>query len=278
MDRGARTKQIRDALGELDKATPRDMLNIALDDRALFLKRWRDILINFRDPIYLRAHPARREALVHAEHWTGRAAIDDPGYRVVRAFRAAVQEDIYNDLIAAARKHFPDATFRPSARFEDTAWRIMTAQPEHLLNPEYSSWDMRIMASLDRALTQLQQECDVSVRKLSECTWGRRNTLRMQHPLADALPFLDRFLRMPREQLPGDNDMPRVQGVGFGASERFAVSPGREAHGYFHMPGGQSGHPLSPYFSVGHDAWVKGELTPFLPGATQHTLTLRPGE
>jgi penicillin G amidase len=67
-----------------------------------------------------------------------------------------------------------------------------------------------------------------------------------------------------------------VQGVSFGASERFAVSPGHEAEGYFHMPGGQSGHPLSPYFMAGHEAWAKGELTPFLPGATEHTLTLMP--
>jgi penicillin amidase len=57
-----------------------------------------------------------------------------------------------------------------------------------------------------------------------------------------------------------------------------AVSPGREEDGYFHMPGGQSGHPLSPYYRAGHDAWVKGEPTPFLPGPTAHTLALRPAQ
>jgi penicillin amidase len=65
-----------------------------------------------------------------------------------------------------------------------------------------------------------------------------------------------------------------VQAPDDGASERFVVSPGREEKGIFHMPGGESGHPLSPYFKAGHEAWVRGEPTPFLPGKTEHTLTL----
>ena len=49
--------------------------------------------------------------------------------------------------------------------------------------------------------------------------------------------------------------MPRVQSPTSGASERFAVSPGREESGYLHMPGGQSGHPLSPHYDDGHQDW-----------------------
>ena len=60
--------------------------------------------------------------------------------------------------------------------------------------------------------------------------------------------MLGPFLDMPAEELPGDSNMPRVQGPTSGASERFAVSPGREQEGYMHMPTGQSGHPLSPHY------------------------------
>jgi penicillin amidase len=81
---------------------------------------------------------------------------------------------------------------------------------------------------------------------------------------------------MPRDPLPGDTWTPRAQTPNQGASERLAVSPGHEADGYFHMPTGQCGHPLSPYYRAGHDAWVKGEPLPFLPGPAQHTLTLTP--
>jgi penicillin G amidase len=61
-----------------------------------------------------------------------------------------------------------------------------------------------------------------------------------------------------------------------GASERMIVSPGREEHGIMHMPTGQSGHPLSPFYANSHEAWVKGEATAFLPGQAAHRLTLRP--
>jgi penicillin amidase len=81
---------------------------------------------------------------------------------------------------------------------------------------------------------------------------------------------------MPAEPLPGDSDLPRVQGPDFGASERLVVSPGHEAEGILHLPGGQSGHPLSPYYRAGHAAWARGEPTPLLPGLAQHTLTLQP--
>jgi penicillin amidase len=98
----------------------------------------------------------------------------------------------------------------------------------------------------------------------------------IEHPLSRAVPSLARFLDMPKEPLPGDSNMPRAQGPENGASERLAVSPGREAEGVFHMPVGQSGHPLSPNYADGHEAWVKGEPRPFLPGPPTKILTLVP--
>lgn len=276
MDRGARAKQIRDGLLALDQATPQDMLDVQMDDRALFLQRWRDLLLRMRDVDLLSGGETRLAALRLVEAWSGRASADSSGYRIVKAFRSALQEDIFGDLTAAAQAKHPGARFWVPARFEDSLWKVVTLQPPHLLDSKFESWNHKILYSLDRALAQLKADCEVSDKELAECTWGRRNTLKMEHPLTSALPLVGRFLRMPREALSGDDDMPFVQGATVGASERFAVSPGREAEGYFHMPGGQSGHPLSPYFQAGHDAWVKGEQSPFLPGAAQHVLTLSP--
>jgi len=92
------------------------------------------------------------------------------------------------------------------------------------------------------------------------------------------VPALARWLTVQSAPLPGGLYAPRVQQERHGASERFAVSPGDEVNGYFHMPAGQSGHPLSPFFDAGHDAWARGEPTPFLPGPAEHTLTLVPLE
>jgi penicillin amidase len=248
------------------------MLNVQLDDRAVFLRRWRNALLGLLDDAYVRGHPARAAARDLATAWTERASVDDAGYRIVRGFRAAVQDEIYRDLISAAAERYPNAKFKPSARFEDSLWQIVTTQPPHLLNPRYENWDAELLAALDRALDRLHAECGAVAKTLKSCTWGKRNTLVMAHPLADQIPFGARWLAMAHDPLPGDGDMPRVQGKSFGASERFAVSPGREAEGYFHMPGGQSGHPLSPYFAAGHAAWVRGEAASFLPGTPDEQI------
>ena len=55
-----------------------------------------------------------------------------------------------------------------------------------------------------------------------------------------------------------------------------SVSPGREEEGLYNMPGGQSGHPLSPFFLEGHAQWVRAEPVPLLPGAAKHTLRFVP--
>lgn len=70
--------------------------------------------------------------------------------------------------------------------------------------------------------------------------------------------------------------MPRVQSPSHGASQRLVVSPGREEEGLFHMPAGQSGHPVSPYYGAGHEAWEEGRPTPLLLGDVVYELTLVP--
>ncbi|MBV8156006.1 MAG: penicillin acylase family protein, partial [Dyella sp.] len=103
------------------------------------------------------------------------------------------------------------------------------------------------------------------------------NRTQIRNPLSRALPsFIGRVLDMPDEPVAGDSNMPRVVSPGFGASERLDVMPGHEAQSILHMPGGQSGHPLSPYHGAGEEDWVNGRPTPLLPGPDQHTLTLMP--
>ena len=89
---------------------------------------------------------------------------------------------------------------------------------------------------------------------------------------------LARWFAADEKALPGDSFMPRVQRERHGASERMVVSPGREELGMMHMPGGQSGHPWSPYFLAGHEAWENGEPTPLLPGEVRHRFRLLPVE
>jgi penicillin G amidase len=255
---GARARQIRDGLLALDKAKPEDLLAIQLDDRALFLNRWRQLL------------PEGEMRDLVEKSWTGRASIDSAGYRLVKEFRREVRNRVFEAMVArcaAADERFDLGELR---QIEGPLWKLITERPAHLLDPRYKSWDDLLRASADAVLASYQGE------PLAERTWGERNTSRIRHPLSAALPaFAGRWLNMKPRPLPGDVDMPRLQGPSFGSSERIVVSPGKEEAGYFHMPVGQSGHPLSPHYGDGHKAWEEGRPTPFLPGKTVHTLKLK---
>jgi penicillin amidase len=153
---------------------------------------------------------------------------------------------------------------------EAVAWPLLQQRPAHLLPRKFSRWDALLADAAQQVRDQIRGPAGAR-------TWGSRNTAAICHPLAGALPqFTRSWLCMPADPLPGDGNMPRVQGPAFGASQRMVVSPGHEDEGYIHMPGGQSGHPLSPFWGAGHAAWVRGEPTPFLPGPVEHRLSLQP--
>jgi penicillin amidase len=271
-DFGARAAQIRDDLAALRApATPADMLRVQLDDRAVFLGRWRELLLGVLDTDSLKDHPERARFRQLVAGWDAAADTGSVGYRLVRCWRDLTEAQVW-DMILDGLHIEADDSFTAPTQFAMPVLQLLEQRPLHLLSRRYAGWPQFMLSQVDAAIARLRRECG----DLSRCTWGLQNTIRIQHPLSRALPFLSSLLDMPTLQLPGDHDMPRVQGMTFGASERFAVSPGHEAEGYFHMPGGQSGHPLSPYYRAGFMEWARGIPLPFLPGAAQHRITLQP--
>jgi penicillin amidase len=272
-DRGARGGQIMGALASRgSQLQPADMLAVQLDDRALFLERWKTLLTSVLDDKAREGHLRRAELASVLMQWSGHAAVNDPAYRLVRGFRLEVERQLFDALIASAKEKSPQFSFHTPASFEGPLWAVLTERPLHLLPARYLDWQAFLLSAVDASLTSVADDCP----RLADCTWGRANVVRIRHPLSAGVPMLSRVLDIPDEMLPGDEDMPRPQGTAFGASERFAVSPGQEAAAYFEMPGGQSGHPMSPYYRAGHTAWAQGEQTPFLPGPTRHALSLVP--
>jgi penicillin amidase len=272
-DNGARAGQIRDGLRQLDRpATCADMLAIQLDDRGRFYDGWQELLkhtlANFRGT----NSGAAAEAQTFVENWGGRAAPASVGFRLVAGFRLLVQRRAAEPVIQLCRAHCTNF-FLPDFQFEQPLWTMVTERPAHLLNRRFASWDALFQDAVNELLTTAQNHS----AGLSGFTWGDRIRFQLRHPLSQAAPVLGRWLDFPPEELPGAPlNIPRAQGREYGASERFTVQPGREADGIFHMPGGQSGHFLSPFYQAGHRAWAKGEPTPFLPGLPKYRLTLRP--
>lgn len=266
-----RAAQIRDDLAGLERATPRDLLAVQLDDRALFLAPWHKLLLATLTPAITAEKKDRATLRSAAEKWEGRASVDAVSYRLVREFRTAVYARVFPAVFASCLEAFPEFRWR-DLHLEDAAWALLRERPPHLLNRQFSTWDNLLVAAADDAIRSIEEQGVT----LPRASWGRRNAARIRHPFSHSFPWLSAWLDLPADPLPGDNDMPRVQSPSNGASERFVVSPGHEGEGIFHMPGGQSAHPLSPYFRAGHAAWVRGEPTPFLPGKPEHTLMLRP--
>jgi penicillin G amidase len=272
-DLGARARQIRDDLAAIEgPATPEQMLQVQLDDRAIFLTRWHDFLLTLIDADSVRDHPRRAEFKKLLENWQGRADVDSVSYRLVRGYRKQLESAVWDMIARALQIPASDSPILPS-QFEIPLWQLIHDQPMHMLAADYPSWRDFLLATLDATIADLDKSCGP---KLEQCTWGSRKPVRIQHPISHGLPILAPLLDMPTLRLPGDQDMPRVQDGAFGASERFAVSPGHEDQGYLHLPGGQSGHPLSPYYRAGFTEWAHGVPLPFLPGKAEHTLTLQP--
>ncbi|MBP1611514.1 MAG: Penicillin amidase [Acidobacteria bacterium] len=271
-DLGARAAQLRDRLLALENADERALLALQLDDRALLLAPWRALLLEALRPEATGSDPKRAEARQLIDHWGGRASVDSVGYRIVRGFRLNFARQVFRPLVAPCEKADPAFSLFAFPQWEGPLWQLVQARPAHLLDPRFSSWNDAILSALDATLAELTADGE----SLAGQTWGRRNTVVLRHSLSGAIPFAGAWLDMPAAELPGDVDMPRVQGRAFGASQRMVVSPGREATGLFQLPGGQSGHPLSPHYGDQQETWARGAPAPFLPGPAVHRLELVP--
>jgi len=268
-DLGARQQQIRDDLQAKRQFAPADFLAIQLDDRALFLKPWHERL---RETLAKADSPDLAEMKKYANDWSDRADPASVGYRLARAFRLEVTDTVLSGFAAAVRVKHPDFKFPNAFRSEHQIEAILRSRPPYLLPPGYADWDELLRRCAQRVAADLGKQPG----GLAARSWGEVTMTHIDHPLSAAVPLLGKLIDMPSEPLPGDSNMPRVQGAAFGASERFGVQPGHEETGYFHMPGGQSGNPLSPFYGAGHEDWARGRPTPFLPAATKYTFKLSP--
>ncbi len=269
-DLGARQAQIRDQLMAKQRFTEADLLAVQLDDRALFIDSWWQRLRAELEAAQAVPELAALEAATRER--PERASIDSVSYRAARGFRTLLVEAFSQRLFAPARDALGEDFVEPKLSQLEAVLQAYLALPADALPPGWPSpAELQREAALVLAAEWASQGEDVGER-----TWGERNTSAICHPLAGALGPARGLLCMRSEPLPGDNHMPRVQGPAFGASQRMVVSPGREAEGIFHMPAGQSGHPLSPYWRAGHDDWAAGRASTFLPGSTKHLLTLNP--
>ena len=271
---GARARQIRDGLRALQGASAIDMLRIQMDDRALLFRRWKTLLLSLLDQPGAIIHPRAAEFREALANGNDRASADSVDYRLLWTFRTRLRDVVFSAITAPCQTLIPDYRFEGFRGYEGPLWRLVSERPAHLLHPDFSNWNALLGKVAEETIEYFAIEFE---GPFSERYWGDQNILRVRHPLSRAVPALAWLLDLEPTRMSGDRHMPLVMAFNDGASERFAVAPGLENDAYLHMPGGQSGHPLSPYYRAGHEAWVQGTPTPFLPGAIVHELRLTPG-
>jgi penicillin amidase len=272
-DLGARATQIRDRLLERERFSERHLLEIQLDNRALFLERWQQLLLKVLSERAVHDHAGRLLLREKVRSWGGRASAESVGYRIVRTFRQGVHRGVLRALtVPCRRKYRKFKTFDLGLSVEGPVWKLLQERPPHLVPPGYAGWEDFLLAVVDGIIREVKE------KGWEHYTWGEYNLMRIQHPFSKSVSILRDWLDidLPPFAASGDANMPRVLIGSHGASQRMVVAPGWEENAYFHMPGGQSGHPLSPHYRDAHQAWVNGDPTPLLPGFAIHTLTLIP--
>lgn len=273
VDIAFRAGQIRDRLLAIEQADEKDMLKIQLDDEARSLQKWKTLFLE-TVPADDTGHPQRKALREIVSKWDGYAHGDGVGYHVLNQFEQEVRRlacQPFNALIDKKAIFTVPIKSLNLQQIDGPLWEMVTKKPMHLLHPQFASWEALFVECVDRIASKMKS----SGKPFEQQTWGSINAAQVRHPLSGAVPLIGRWLDMPDAPLHGARrDLPRISSPGHGASERFSVSPGKEEQGLFHMPGGQSGHPLSPHYKDGHAAWEQGTPTPFLPGKKVYELVL----
>ncbi|WP_144395217.1 penicillin acylase family protein [Pleionea sediminis] len=278
---GVRGKLIRDRLLELSDANEQDLLQIQLETRAELYDRWQKHLQQFLVSLIQSTQKATpkhqsldhyREYLEVINDWNGTADADQAGFTLLKKYRIQLRKLLLEPWVKKmdpqAKRYFSYY----SKQYEYSLWQIVNQQPQAFLPEGFKGYNEVFARALDKVIEQLTQNNQV----LGDQIWGEHNRLNIQHPISRGLSPLSWLLDRPKYPMPGDVDSPRVQKPSFGASQRMVIAPAKANNGLFHMPGGQSGHPLSPYYSKGFEDWVSGKATPLKAQSTVYRLTLKP--
>ena len=265
---GARGQQIRDRLFEKDTFSETDFYAIQLDNHARFLIPWQHLLyglLNMQDIEF-------KPDLAYLNTWSECACEDSVGYTLVKHFRREVIQTLFGGLLSNLDQQGVNS--RSLLRgIEPATWQLIHSQPDSWLPADTESFDELLVDAYRRAKHKLLDKYSPVEADMEALAWGKVNALSVEHPFASQIPLIGSMLNMQQVEGFGDTYMPAVQAPSFGASERFFVSPGHLEDAILTLPGGQSGHPLSEFFTAGFNDYATHAATPLLPSEPIHSRT-----
>jgi penicillin amidase len=276
-DNGYRAYHIAEHLREMTHVTEDDMRRLQLDTHSHLYQFYQRMLLDVLTEESTASAPLLADARRAIAAWDGRAEVDSVGFTLLVSYRNLLVDRLIGTILEPCR--LADPTFQYEWGTVEGPLRTLLAakEPVSLLDQaKYKSWDDFLRVTLLDLVRQLKQ--DLGVQSLDELTWGRINAPVIAHPLAEAIPLIGQWLELHDRPLPGCDLCIRASSSRHGASERLVVSPGRHGDAMLHIPGGQSGHPLSAHFTDQYPYWMNGDALPFMPGRAVDVLTLKPVE
>lgn len=285
-DQGHRAYRITERLLESNNITEREMFALQLDTKVEFYRFYQRLALSLlhesNDKVQIRLKQ-------NLANWDGFAERDSVGFAVLVEFRKLLLDTVIAPFMVKCREYDPEFRFT-SAMIDVPLQQLLEAKLPALLPDKlhYRDWDAFLLNLLIQAEDNVSTHHsadfpDKFARRMPGRTarheslaWGTVNQVTIAHPFSASLPLLKNWLDMPRLAVPGCVQCVRVSAPGYGASERLVVSPGREGNGILHIPGGQSGHLLSPHYDDQQQAWAEGTALPLETGASVHRLELVP--
>lgn len=271
---GYRAFRIRQRLAEKARLNEQDLHDIQLDTTSDFHEFYRRLALSLLTSERIGKNPELAEMEAVIQQWNGRLDPDSLGIALLARWRADLAKAVFAPLFGRCVKLDPDFSYR--WRQQETPLRALLKQgiPALAASGRAEGWNDFLLNALRNSASALKRE--LGVRHLGELPWRRVNTLNIQHPFSRALPLAGALLDMP--PVPGacNSFCVKVLHAQHGASERMVISPNHAGEGILQMPGGQSGHPLSPHFRDQQRSWEDGSGSPYLPEKIGHTLKLLP--
>lgn len=292
-DQGHRAYRITERLVDAKNLTERELLALQLDTKAEFYRFYQRLALSLLHESNDKAQMRLKRDLTN---WDGFAERESMGFAVLVEFRKLLLDAVISPFMTKCRQYDPKFRFT-SAMIDVPLQQLLAAKLPALLpdKSHYRDWDSFLLNLLVQAEGNVSAlHSDDSQDKFAgsefalargvpgrtarndRLSWGAVNQVTIAHPFSDSLPLLKNWLDMRPVATPGCVQCVRVSAPGYGASERLVVSPGREGNGILHMPGGQSGHPLSPHYDDQQQAWLEGTALPLETGISAHRLEFVP--
>lgn len=265
-----RAGQIKYRLSEKERHSVESLQAIQLDDESRFMERWFDLAIRLLENVETSARLERARKLIKQKKLAARPG--SVGLLLVTRFRTEVMDGLVKAWLSPLANNFADFDYYKATRWaEDPLWTVINNRADLWLPSGFDNWDDFLLSMLQKAI---KVEEDGSDPFDDSTDMAYRVTI--GHPITSSIPGMGWLTNPGTAYLPGSRMVPRVQGERFGASIRFVLAPGDFDRSRFSMPGGQSGHPLSPYYLDGHDLWEAGEYRGLSSGEPSYRLELLP--